>query len=225
MRMQPVISVIIADDHALFRAGVNEALQGDAHIRVVGEAVNGKELLEMAGRLRPNVILMDIKMPVMDGIEATKILADEYPSIAVIALTMAENKYTIHEALNAGARGYLLKDAGKDDVVSAIESVHNGHGYYCREAQEKLTRQLNVRDPVPALHTADPLTDREKQVLLLICREYSTIEIARILHCGVRTIEKDRERLLEKTRRLNVAGLVVFAILSGIYDPGVEEFP
>lgn len=221
--MKPIISVIIADDHAFFRAGINAVLDKQAHIQVVGEASNGREVIELVARHAPDVVLMDIKMPVMTGLEATKILAEKYPSTGIIALSMVEGNYVIQEMIHYGARGFLQKNVMKQELLDAIENVHNNRPYYCTGTRLRMAEGLETFLPGDAAGIIDTLTTSEKEVLLLICRQHSTKAMSQILNRGVRTIEKDRERLLEKTGRQNTAGLVVFAVIHHLYIPTPED--
>lgn len=210
------ISVIIADDHEIVRGGISAILNKEPHINLVAEADNGEHLLELVARHMPDVVLIDIKMPVLNGLDATKLLAEKYPGVGVIALSMADNSQAIQDMTRCGAKGYLLKSVPRKELIAAIEDVSQNRSYYCRESARIMAGSIHRKEnDDPAI--IDALTVREKQVLRLICRELSTRQIAAKLFTGIRTIEKDREHLLEKTGAHNTAGLVVFAMRNGLH--------
>ena len=214
------IRVLIADDHALLREGFRVMLSKHTEIEFAGEAENGRELIKLTELLKPDIVFTDIQMPVMDGVEATRILSARCPDTKVIALTIHDQDNLIVDMLEAGARGYLLKNTPKQDIVDAIHSVYQNETYYCRHTSSKLakmiaTSKFNPRKKKELHH----FSEREKEVIRLICREFSNKEIASQLGLSVRTIEGYRENIQEKMEVHSTAGMVVFAIRKGIFLP------
>lgn len=224
------IKYIITDDHKIFRHGLKYALNDDPEIQNVGEAENGKELLELLKTAQPDVVLLDLKMPVMDGIEAVKQIRPLYPDVRILMLTSHDDEHFILHLIELGANGYLIKNAEPSEIKKAIHSVYN-HGFYFNELmnnamlkklasvsnQEKL--QTNP-DKTPADKMTIPvkLNDRETEVLKGICNELTTAQIAEQLYLSPRTIEGIRTTLIDKLGVKNVAGLVVYAIKNGIVE-------
>ena len=214
------IKLIIADDHEIFRDGFKLMLSKFPEIMLVGEAANGRELLELTEKLNPDVILTDIKMPVMDGIEATKKIAALYPDKGVIGLSMYDDDELIIEMLEAGAKGYLIKNAGKDQIIEAIKTVYNDEPYYCRTTSNKLTQMIAKSrfNPYKKTEKAE-FSEREKEIIACICDEMTNKEIGDKLFISVRTVEGHRLKILEKMNVKNTVGLVVYAIKNGIVKP------
>jgi two-component system, NarL family, response regulator NreC len=212
------IRVLLADDHEIFREGFDTLLKKQPGIELAGEATNGIELVRLAESLKPDVVLTDIQMPGMDGIAATRLLQERVPHIPVIALTMFDDDHLIVEMLEAGARGYLLKNSPKAEVFQAIHAAHRQETYYCHQTSRKLARMIadsRMRTPRPA--PGVDFSEREKEVIRLVCRQFSSKEIAAQLNLSVRTIEGHREKIQEKMKARNTAGIVIFAIRSGIF--------
>jgi DNA-binding NarL/FixJ family response regulator len=211
------IRLIIADDHEIFRDGFKLMLSKFPEIMLVGEAANGRELLELTEKLNPDVILTDIKMPVMDGIEATKKIVELYPEKGIIGLSMYDDDELIIEMLEAGAKGYLIKNAGKDQIIEAIKTVYNDEPYYCRTTSNKLTQMIAKSRFNPYKKTAKAeFSEREKEIIACICDEMTNKEIGDNLFISVRTVEGHRLKILEKMNVKNTVGLVVYAIKNGI---------
>lgn len=212
------IRVVIADDHEVFREGFNSMLRKQKEIELVGEAENGSVLLELAGSLQPDVIVTDIKMPVMDGVEATRILADKFPAIHVIALSMFDDDDLIIDMLEAGAKGYLIKNAHKSEIMDAIKTVYNEQPYYCNHTTHKLAQLIAKSKFNPFKKKIRPeFTAKELEVIKLICSGMSNKEGAVHLNLSVRTVEGHRETIYEKISTKNTAGIVVYAIKHRIY--------
>ena len=212
------IRLVIADDHEIFREGLESLFNKQKEIELAGEAINGKQLLEQAERLLPDVILTDIKMPVIDGIEATKILTEKFPQIGIIALSMFEDENLIVEMLEAGAKGYLMKNSHKHEIIAAINAVYNQESYFCNHTTMKLAKLIGKSRFNPFKEPIKPgFTEKEREMIKLICQEFSNKEIATTLHQSPRTIEGYREKILEKTKAKNTAGIVIYAIKNGIY--------
>ncbi len=214
------IKLIIADDHEIFRDGFKLMLSKFPEINLVGEASNGRELLELTEKLNPDVILTDIKMPLMDGIEAAKKIVELYPDKGIIGLSMYDDDELIIEMLEAGAKGYLIKNAGKDQIIEAIKTVYNDEPYYCKTTSHKLTQMIAKSRFNPYKKTLKAeFSEREKEIIACICTEMTNKEIGDKLFISVRTVEGHRLKILEKMNVKNTVGLVVYAIKNGIVKP------
>lgn len=214
------IKLVIADDHEIFRDGFKLMLSKFPEIILVGEAGNGRELLDLIEKENPDVILTDIKMPVMDGIEAAKKIVELYPDKGIIGLSMYDDDELIIEMLEAGAKGYLIKNAGKDQIIEAIKTVYNDEPYYCRTTSSKLTQMIAKSrfNPYKKTEKAE-FSEREKEIIACICDEMTNKEIGDKLFISVRTVEGHRLKILEKMNVKNTVGLVVYAIKNGIVKP------
>ncbi len=212
------IRIVLADDHEIFRDGFNVMLKKQSDIKLVGEAANGMELIEIAEKLMPDIILTDIKMPKIDGIGVTRILTAKFPGINIIALTMFDDDHLIIDMLEAGVKGYLLKSAHKTEIIDAIKTVYKNETYYCKSTSTKLVQMIAQSRFDPYKEKQKPeFTIKEIEVIRLICQQASNKEIASKLFLSMRTIEGYREKIQEKMKVKNVAGIVVYAIKTGIY--------
>ncbi|TWV99515.1 response regulator transcription factor [Chitinophaga pinensis] len=215
------IKVAIADDHKIFRSGVINTLTPYENITVVFEAEDGAHLLEIMEEQQPDVILMDLKMPNMDGIEATKKVREKYANVKVIVLTMYEDDNFIVHLIENGANAYLLKNAEPDEIYEAICTTYE-KGFYFNEnvnlALLKKVMHKNKQHFKPTFRNEVQLTDRELEVLRLICNEYTTQEISKEIFLSPRTVEGLRQKLLEKTGAKNIVGLVMHAFRNGIIE-------
>jgi two-component system response regulator NreC len=211
--MNTTIRLVIADDHEIFRDGLALMLSKQEAVVLAGQAGDGEELLRLVADTRPDIVLTDIKMPRLGGIAAAKILLERYPNLKIIALSMFDEEALIVEMLEAGAKGYLLKNADKREILEAILTVHEGDIFYCKHTTAKLAT-LIVRSKLD-FHKKfqEPLfTDREKEVIRLICRQHTAQEIGNLLFLSKRTVEGYRTRILEKMEVKNTAGVVIFAL-------------
>jgi DNA-binding NarL/FixJ family response regulator len=217
--MNDVIKVAIADDHKIFRKGVILSLRSYTNIKFVQEADNGDELLQGLPESQPDVILMDLRMPMKDGIEATKIVAKQFPNIHVIVLSMYEDDRFISHMMENGANGYLLKSTDPAEIRRAIMEVHE-KGYYLNPFVNKilLRKTQNRQKPVPSLNSEIVLSDREKEVIRMICMEFTAQEIAQKLEISPRTVEAIKDRLMDRFGAKNTAGLVFFAVRNNLTD-------
>ena len=206
------IRIMLVDDHPVVREGLRSILASFDEVVVAGEAGSGREAISVARELKPDVVVMDISMPEMSGIEATAALGRELPDVKVLALSMHDNLAYIKQALAAGARGYILKDSGPKELVQAISNVHSGTMPISPQAASVL-----VGKPRLGPSGAD-LTPREMDVLRFIARGYTNKEIGAALGLGVRTIETHRENLIEKTGLATVAELTRYAITHGYVE-------
>jgi DNA-binding NarL/FixJ family response regulator len=214
-----VIKVAIADDHKIFRKGVVLSLRPYNNIKFVLEAENGQELLDGLAASEPDVILMDLRMPLKDGIETTKIIAKQYPHIHIIALTMYEDERFVSHMMEIGANGYLLKSADPSEIKKAIVEVAT-KGYYLNNFVNRilLKKSHSRMKVIPSLNTELTLSDREREVVKYICMEFTAQEIAQKLDVSPRTIEAIKDRLMERFGAKNTAGLVFFAVKNNLID-------
>lgn len=214
------ISVAIADDHEIFRDGLRLMLAKSDNIQIVGEADNGKDLVSIIEKLKPDVVVTDIKMPVMDGVEATRHIKEHHPQIEVIALSMFDDEELILEMLEAGAIGYLLKNADKTEVIEAIHTAFKSQPYYCKQTSGKLAKLIAFsRYNNQKKQKEAEFSDREKEIIRLICQEYTNKQIGEKLFLSARTVEGYRMKILEKMDVKNIVGIVIEAIRLGIYVP------
>jgi DNA-binding NarL/FixJ family response regulator len=212
--MTPV-RVLLADDHALVRAGIRALLEGLEGVAVVAEAGNGGEVLELARKHRPDVVLLDISMPGIGGLEASAQLKQEIPEVRVVMLSMHANEEYVLQALRAGAVGYMLKDSATAELELALQAVMQGETYLSppisRQVVEGYVQRVGAEQPA-----ADHLTPRQRQVLQLIAGGLSTKEIAYRLELSVKTVETHRAQLMERLQIRDIAGLVKYAIRNGL---------
>jgi len=212
------IKIILADDHEIFRDGFAGLLKKQDEIQLIGEASDGRELIALTGKLKPDVILTDIRMPNMDGIEATKILTHKFPHIYVIALSMFNDDNLVIDMMEAGAKGYLLKNAHKTEIIEAIKAVHKQEMYYCKQTSNKLIQLLAKSKSGSYKESLRPkFSGKEVEVISLICQQCSNVEISKKLCLSIRTIEGYRKKIQEKMMVRNTAGIVVYAIKNGVY--------
>ena len=213
-----VIKVAIADDHQIFRKGVILSLRPFTNIKFVLEAENGNELLTNMPVAEPDVVLMDLRMPLKDGIETTKLLSKQYPHVNVIVLSMYEDERFVYHLMENGAHGYLLKNAEPQEIRRAIMEVHE-KGYYLNNFVNRiLLKRTHKQYVVPSINSEITLTDREKDVLKFICMEFTAQEIAQKMEISPRTVEAIKDRLMERFGSKNTAGLVFFAVKNNLVD-------
>lgn len=215
--MKNGISLVIADDHEIFRDGLALMLSKQDTVKLVGQAGDGLELMRMVEETRPDMVLTDIKMPRMDGIAAARQLLQLYPGLKIIALSMFEEEDLIVEMLEAGARGYLLKNADKKEILDAIVTVQEGNIFYCKHTTARLA-SLIVKSKFDQQKKSPGalFTDREREIVRLICRQHTAQEIGEMLFLSKRTVEGYRTRILEKMDVKNTAGVVIFALKHSI---------
>jgi NarL family two-component system response regulator LiaR len=205
------IRVLIADDHAVVRQGLRMFLATDPEIEIVGEARDGAEALRMALQLQPDVVLMDLLMPVMDGIQATAAIRREAPGVEVVALTSVLEDGVVVDAVRAGAIGYLLKDTEAHELRRAIKAAAAGQVELCPEAAARLLREVRTPDQVP-----EPLTERETDVLRLLAQGMSNQEIAQALSVGEQTVKSHVSHILSKLGVPSRTQAALYAIRSGL---------
>jgi DNA-binding NarL/FixJ family response regulator len=207
------LKVIVADDHRLFRSGITSVAREIPIIAQIQEAENGREVLDILRSEHYDVVLMDISMPVMNGIIATKQISLLFPNTKVIAISMYEDDQHMTDMFHNGAMGYLFKNTDIEEIKNAlVEVVYNGHYYWPKEMNSKLFNKVILKKKSQDNAYNELFSSREKEIISLICREYSTKEIADHLHLSQKTIAWHRENLMQKSQVKNTAGLVVFAI-------------
>lgn len=217
--MKYSIRLIIADDHEIFRDGLALMLSRQKDITLIAQAGDGKELLELTELHNPDVIITDIKMPVMDGIQASKHILQKFPDIKIIALSMFDEESLIVDMLEAGAKGYLLKNADKQEILDAIETVYEDKTYYCHHTSARLTNMI-VRSNFNPYKKKEPVSfnDRELEIIKLICQQNSSKEISDKLFLSSRTVEGYRTKILEKMNARNTVGVVVYALKHNLIE-------
>jgi len=214
-----MIKLVIADDHLLIREGFKTLLRKQEEIEIVGEAENGRGLLDTVQRCRPDVVITDIQMPLMDGIEATRKMKELYPATGIIALSMFNENQLVIDMFKAGAKGYLIKNTDLEELIDAIKSVYNGGSYFCNDTSLTLTKLIDQHKLNPYEHGPKiELTEKEIGIIQLICQEYSSKQIAPLVHLTKRTVENYREKIQQKVGAQNVVGIVLFAIKNGLYS-------
>jgi two-component system nitrate/nitrite response regulator NarL len=210
------IKVLLADDHPVVRKGIRSMLTSVESLEVVDEAVNGEEAVAKVRQLSPDLVLMDIDMPVMGGLQATNVIRKEFPATRVVILSMNTNKTIVLQIIQSGAQGYVLKDAPPADLLRAIESVSHGEPFFSPDINQMVLNQYLAESGAPVSPTASSLTERELEVLGMIAEGRSNKEMADKMGVGVRTVETHRERMMAKLKIHSVAGLTKFAIANGI---------
>jgi len=214
------IGVLLVDDHTIVRKGLRSLLDGEAGLHVVGEAEDGREAIEKVQELHPEVVLMDIVMPILNGLEATRQIKKRFPEVRVLALTMHAAEEYISQILRAGASGYVLKQAAPAELVSAIEAVYRGDSFLSPSISSKVVEEyIRQAELMGEGDSYDRLTDREREVLQLIAEGHPNREIADLLHISVRTVGTHRAHLMEKLAIHSTAGLTHYAIRKGVIRP------
>jgi DNA-binding NarL/FixJ family response regulator len=214
------IRILIADDQALMRTGFRMILDAQEDLEVIGEAIDGADAVRQVGRLGPDVVVMDVRMPTMDGIEATRVLTAADPPARVLILTTFDLDEYVYEALRAGASGFLLKDRPAEELVAAVRVVASGESLLAPSVTRRLIEEFARRAPAVAPAELDELTDREREVLVLIARGLSNAEIARSLYVAETTVKTHVGRVLHKLGLRDRAQAVVLAYESGLVQPG-----
>ncbi|MBL8168381.1 MAG: response regulator transcription factor [Acidobacteria bacterium] len=204
--------ILLADDHLVVRRGFGLILSAQPGWKIVGEAANGREAVELTERLQPDLVVMDVSMPELNGIEATRRIAEFAPRCRILALSMHRDAVYVREILRAGAHGYLLKDASDQDLVDAVRAVSQGQGYLSPAVSDAVLSDYrkHVTDPI------DLLTSREREVLQLIAEGKTNKEIAQDLHLSVYTVDSHRGRIMEKLNLHSAGELIRFAIRNGL---------
>lgn len=212
-----LVRILLADDHVVMRSGLRLVLERQPDLSVVGEASNGREALEMVSRLAPDVVVLDVSMPLLNGIEAAKRIAADHPKIAVMILSMHADEAYILRALKAGARGYLLKDSAEMDLIQAVRAVSAGKAFFSPAVSKVLAddylrqvQQRGIEDPF------DLLTPRERELVQLVAELKPTKDIAAILGLSPYTVDTHRGNLMQKLNIHSIPELILFAVRRGI---------
>ena len=214
------MKILLVDDHKLIRDALRSYMDGDDEFEIVDEAGNGQEALILLKTIQVDVVMLDISMPVMDGIVCAQEIRNQYPEIKVLALSMMNDNQFIKQMLAAGALGYILKNSGEEEIKKALRSVYAGDSYYSAEVAETVMQNM-MKGGIKRsnkLVVDLPLTSREEEVLHLIIKEYSNQEIADELFISPRTVDAHKRNLLEKTGSKNIAGLVLYAIEKNLFE-------
>lgn len=218
--MSNPITVLIVDDHKIIRDGIKSLLEGAPNIQIVGEASNGIEGIQFYQEHPVDVIIMDIRMPEMGGIEATQFLTDNYPGVKILALTMHDEEAFISKMLQAGASGYLLKNVGKEELITAINKIYKGENYFSLDVATKMMTKFMSSKSLPDKDIEDgeelQLTKREIEVIKLIAEGLTSQDIAERLFISPRTVDTHRRNLLQKLNVKNTAELIKYAIKHNI---------
>lgn len=215
-----MINILLADDQAMVRSGLRMILESEADLTVVAEADNGREAVRLARREKPHVILMDIRMPEMDGIEATRLIHEEDPDVRIVMLTTFDFDDYVYAALRGGASGFLLKDADADALIHAVRTVASGHALIAPSVTRRLINEFAARPEQPTIEGLDDLTDREREVLIQIARGLSNAEIAEELFVSEATVKSHVSHLLTKLQLRDRVQAVVAAYEAGLVNPG-----
>ena len=217
------IQLAIADDHEVYRDGLKALLESSKEFEIVAEASTGKQLVSLCKEIVPDVVLTDIMMPVMDGIKATLFLAEHLPSVRVIALSMFNQDHLILDMLNAGASGYLIKNAHKNEIIEAIHSVYKNKPYYCSSTSSKLARLIGNSQFGPKAKQKVFFSEKEMEIIKLICEEKTSKEIGDKLNMSARTAEEYRYRIREKMGVKGTAGMVIYAIKNDLFRLAIPD--
>lgn len=209
-------NVIIVDDHTLFRNGLRILLNTLEDYQVIGEASNGKQFLELLEKDVPDLVLLDINMPVMDGIEAATIAQKQYPELKIITLSMYGEEDYYYKMVNAGVKGFVLKNSDIKEVKTALDVVYDGGSFFSSELLQNLVNSLKSTSKSKESHAE--LSEREMEILILICQGLSNQEIGDKLFISKRTVDKHRANILEKSESKNTAQLVVYAIKNKLVE-------
>jgi DNA-binding NarL/FixJ family response regulator len=211
------ITVFLADDHRMVREGFRLLLETQSDIKVVGEVGNGREAVRQAIKLAPDIILMDIAMPELNGIEATRQIVEAHSTAKIIILSMYSTTQHIFQALKAGAKGYILKESAGDDIIKAVRAVHSGKTFLCDEITEMVVGDyIEKREGAANDDPLSRLSTREREVLQLLVEGKSNTKIAELLFLSQKTVETYRSHLMQKLGISDLPGLVKFAIQQGI---------
>jgi len=213
------IHILIADDQAITRSGLRTLLESVPDLEIVGEATNGAEVIELAVSLQPDVILMDLRMPEINGTEATRRIHRASPHIGILVVTIFEDDTSVFPAIRAGARGYLLKDADQNELVQAIKMVARGGVIFSAGIAHKVLQYLSAPPPNVPKQAFDELTNREREVLDLIARGYTNAEIAEQLGLSPKTVSNNVSNVLQKLQAVDRAKLMLMALEAGLGQP------
>jgi DNA-binding NarL/FixJ family response regulator len=211
-----IIKILLVDDHKIVRHGLRALLEKEADMEVVSEAGSGRDAVQLAGELLPDVIVMDIAMPDMNGIDAARRIVADHPEINILALSMLEDRRFVFEMFSAGVKGYLLKDCAADELVRAIHAVHHGEMYLCPRIAGIVVKDFIKLTPEASPEASPALTSREREVLQLIAEGKNAKEIAFILSLSSKTVDTFRQNIMKKLGLNTIAELTKYAIREGL---------
>jgi DNA-binding NarL/FixJ family response regulator len=211
------IKIIIAEDHALYRDGLKTMLSLHDEFEIIAEAVNGGELIKLFEFFKPDVVLMDINMPEVNGIEATKFVAEHFKDTKVIAITMNDEKSSIMDMMDAGANGYVLKSEDKEEIIKAIYTVLNGDDYYSKNVANSIINVIQSKKSTDNYKKSVYFNEKELQLINYLCEEFNSDEIARSMFLSKKTIDGLRLKIKNELNVRNSIGIVKYAIKNGIY--------
>ena len=213
------IKVLIADDHPFFRDGIRQMLSGQRKFSVIGEAASGREVMQKLCNENYDIVVMDIKMPDMGGIEATLEIGKQHPLVKVLAMSTHDDHLYITKMMRAGAKGYLLKNSGKDDLMKAIEKIMKGGKFFSNEVSGIMMTHILEGKSIPRDDMTDAaLTKREIEIIRMIAEEQTNAEIGKMLGISTRTVDSHRRNILQKLKVRNSAGLVKYAIRNKLME-------
>jgi two-component system, NarL family, response regulator NreC len=211
------LRILLADDHIVMRTGLRALLERQPNLEVVGESENGRETIELSASLKPDVVVMDVGMPILNGIEATRTIVGQHPTTAVVILSMHSDESYVMRALKAGARAYLLKDSAAADLISAIQAVSQNKAFFSPKVSRILAEDyVRVLKQKGAVDSYDLLTGREREILQLLAEGKANKEVAAALNISPYTVETHRSHILEKLNLHNPAELILYAVRKGI---------
>jgi DNA-binding NarL/FixJ family response regulator len=214
------ITVLLSDDHTIVRKGLRLLLEAEADIQVVGEAANGQQSVRETKRLKPDVVLQDLAMPLLNGLEAARQIAKEVPSAKVLILSAYSDDAYIEHAVEAGCAGYLMKETAGEDLLRAIREIASGNAFFSPPVARRLLKQWMDKFPngSPVNKRTTTLTSRQTEILQLIAEGYATKQIAGLLSLSIKTVEKHRQDLMNILNIHNIASLTRYAVSSGVVE-------
>lgn len=211
------IKVLLAEDHTIVRKGLCSILESDSNIVVVGEASNGNEALAEAKKINPDIIVLDISMPLLNGLEVAWQLSRILPDIKILILSMHDSEEMVFKSLEAGAKGYILKKAVPDELIAAIKMLFYGKTYFSPSIEEMIREKIEEKGkPMEELTLQQTLTKRQREIIQLVAEGYSSREIAEMLKLSIKTIENHRTNIMNKLKLNNLTDLIKYAISKGI---------
>lgn len=216
------IQVLIADDHELVREGLRTMMAKSTELEIIAEAGDGEELERLARQYVPDVILTDVKMPKQGGVEATRNIREAFPHIGIIALSTYDEESLVLDMIRAGVNGYLMKNAGTQELTAAIKAAYRGESYYCKQINAQLARII-ARGGQLKKKPWELFNERELQIIDMMCEGKSSKLIAEALSLKTRTVERYREAIMEKMNVKNATAVVAYAITNGIYPPKLRN--
>ena len=209
------IRIMLVDDHKILREALKGILEREHDIELVGEANDGAEALMLASKLKPDIVLMDVGMPIMGGIEAAREMIAEQPEIKIIALSTYSDRRIVLQMLDAGSRGYIVKSAGRDELLRGIRAVAHGRTYLCPDASSVLVDSVRTKNPMEP-YSSERLGKREREVLQLLAEGHTSPEIGKSLHIATSTVEVHRRNIMRKLELHSIAELTKYAIRNGL---------